>query len=428
MRRLRDSGGQATSEYVALVALVAVVLVLAAGLTSGGIGGRVLAGMQRALCHVMGGGCPRVAPPAADLAPCPLERSLRVERLSETIAVVRLGTSGTLSAVRSSDGRVAVTLANGSTAGGEIGAGVRLKLRDRPLGGAATGGLAATWTSGRSWTFPDAAAARDFVSRYGSKETIGGKLIDEIRSRCSLLCDAIGWRPHPQLPPPDELDEEGGATASLGASLGLPGRSGSASATATAVLGRRIERDGATTWYLRADAATTAGLHLPAAALAGDAAGEAVLSYGLDAHGRPLALGVHLAGRAGATATAGNARGAHVDGQRAAVVELDATLDLREPENRAAAAALLDALGDPARLGAAPRRAAALGRRIAQRAQIDVRTYALRERTGGIGATVGLGVELGGAFERTTQGLRLLSAQTRLPGLPFLPRDDCRDA
>jgi hypothetical protein len=31
-------------------------------------------------------------------------------------------------------------------------------------------------------------------------------------------------------------------------------------------------------------------------------------------------------------------------------------------------------------------------------------------------------------FEQTRKGMRLLSAETRLPGLPFLPRDDCRAA
>jgi hypothetical protein len=70
-----DARGQATSEYVALVTLVAVVLVLAAGLTSGGVAGHVLAGFQRGLCRVAGTACSRSHPLEADLAPCPVERS-----------------------------------------------------------------------------------------------------------------------------------------------------------------------------------------------------------------------------------------------------------------------------------------------------------------------------------------------------------------
>ncbi|MGB2711227.1 MAG: hypothetical protein WBC33_06885, partial [Conexibacter sp.] len=109
--------------------------------------------------------------------------------------------------------------------------------------------------------------------------------------------------------------------------------------------------------------------------------------------------------------------------RRGRVVELDATLDLREPANHAAVRRLLAALRDPRHLG---RRIRALGVRIARGAQLDRRIYALRTDAAGVGAKGGAGVELGGAFERTTRALRLLSAETRLPGLPFLPRDDCR--
>ncbi|MGB2712387.1 MAG: hypothetical protein WBC33_12835, partial [Conexibacter sp.] len=67
MYRLRSARGQATGEYVALVALVAVVLVLAAGLTSGGIGGQLLGALQRGLCRVAGQTCPRPLIARADL-------------------------------------------------------------------------------------------------------------------------------------------------------------------------------------------------------------------------------------------------------------------------------------------------------------------------------------------------------------------------
>ena len=82
MGRLRGAGGQATTEYVALVALVAVALALAAGLTSGGVGGQVLAGLQRGLCRVAPVGCPRSEPPRPDLAACPLERRTRRDELA----------------------------------------------------------------------------------------------------------------------------------------------------------------------------------------------------------------------------------------------------------------------------------------------------------------------------------------------------------
>ena len=66
MSGMRGCGGQASSEYVALLALVAVVFTLAVGLTSGGIGARVLAGLQRGICTAVGRACPVPTPVRAD--------------------------------------------------------------------------------------------------------------------------------------------------------------------------------------------------------------------------------------------------------------------------------------------------------------------------------------------------------------------------
>lgn len=429
MARWRGNHGQASTEYVALIALVATALMLAAGLTSGGVGARVLAGLQRGLCAVAQRGCPRPTPVQADLPPCPLERSSRVESLGGALDFVRLAGGGTLTAVRGSDGRVTVTLADDASAGGEAGVGLGLRLGRTALGGAARVGVSATWTAGRSWTLPSAAAARAFVARYGDKATVGGRVVDELRSRCSLLCDAIGWRPHPQLPPPDATYEEGGALALLTAQLGLDGEPIAAGqARSAAVLGRQVARDGTTTWYLRVASSTV--LNLEPERLDGDLRGTAVVSYTLDPAGRPVTLVVHLAGELGASASlaAGGPARARVDAGAARVGELDARLDLHDPANRTAATGLLATLTDPTRLGELPARAAALRRRFGEQGELDWRLYALQRTALGIGGTVALGAELSVGFDRTREGMQLLDAQTRLPGLPFLPRDDCRRA
>ena len=415
MRRWREDSGQATSEYVARRALVGVALTLAAGLTAGGVGGQVLAGLQRGLCRVTGTSCPRVAPPPADLDPCPLVRLERAEQLGTTLALLHLGTRGALSVVRGSDGRVTVTLAHGSDAGLEAGVGARLRIGGRSLGGSATAGAGVTWTSGRSWTFPDLAAAQGFVETYGRKATIRGQLVDGVRSRCSVLCDAIGWRPHAQLPAPDEVFAEAGPAGALTAAFGLA----HATLDVPALLGRQQRRDGGRTWYLRLDPSVTGALALPSTAPFAAAGAQALLAYEVDARGRPRSLRASLAG----TVAAGGIGHSRSGGGR--VLELDATLDLREPADRAAAAALLEALGDPRAL---PARARALGARFARRGQLDRRTYAVRRTADGLGAGIGLGARLDGALDRTTDELRLLSAETHLPGLPFLPRDDCRGA
>lgn len=431
MDRGAGASGQASGEYVALLALVAVAFALASGLTAGGVGARLLAGMQRGLCLVVRGACPSPTPVEADLAPCPLERGTRTEELSETLGVVRLASSGTLSATRTSDGRVTVTLADGSAVGGEVGAGARLHVGHASIGGRVRGGASATWTSGRAWRFPSAAAARDFVARYGEKATIGGKLVDEVRSTCSLLCDAVGWRPHPALPPPDATYAEGGASAQLSADLGEGPAVATAGTSAAAVLGRRVERDGTRTWYLRLDGTAGAGLDLVLTGAAVVAGGEQVLTYTVDGHGAPVALGLQTAARLdgrGRLGTAPALPGARAELRGGAVVELQATLDLQDRDSRAAAHAALAALLDPRATGTVASAVAALARRIAAHGEVDRRTYALTGTAAGVGASVALGVELSGGFERTTEGLRLLSAETRLPGLPFLPRDDCRPA
>jgi hypothetical protein len=421
---MRDARGQATTEYVALVALVGVVLALAAGLTSGGVGGQVLAGLQRGLCHVADTACPRPQPPRADLPPCPVETRTRRESLDGALELVRLGHGGTLTTTRHSDGRVTVTLADDRTAGGELGAGLRVALGRRVVGGSANAGLSAEVVSGRSWTLPDADAARAFVARHGAKATVTGKALDLARGGCWILCDALGWRPHARLPTPDETYLSHGAAASAQLALGPAG----AELTAGAAIGARLAGDGTRTAYVRLDAAAAAQLDL-AVGLRASATREVVLSYAVDAQGRPVELGLHVAAVEGGGASAqpayGDVRGALRAGA-ATATQLDAVLDLHDRGNRAAAAALVAALHDPLALGTLRSRAAAVRARILHAGRIDRRSYAVDSSALELGATLALGGRAGATFARTRGRMRLVRAETRLPGLPFLPRDDCR--
>lgn len=426
MERWKDARGQATSEYVALVLLVAVVLALAAGLTSGGVGGQVLAGFQRGLCRVAGTACPRPRPAGPDLAPCPVERTTSGESLDGAFELVKLGGGGTLTAVRRSDGRVVVTLADATTAGGEVGLGFALGLGAQH-GGKATAGIETSVASGRSWTLPNAAAARAFVDRYGAKATIGGKAVDVMRSGCSLLCDAIGWHPHAELPPPDETYLGRTDTGTLTASAGPAG----IQIADASVLGVRLRRDGTSTWFTQLDTAAGADLALGAASLGTSSQHQSVVAFTLDARSRPAELAIHTVARSGGAVAARGERGravARLGAGGARVTELDATLDLHDPRNLAAAAAFAMALRNPRAILELRRRAAAVGERIARTGVVDRRTYALSSSAFSLGARFTLGGQLGGGFRSTREGMRLLSAETRLPGLPFLPRDDCRPA
>jgi hypothetical protein len=423
MRQWRSTDGQASSEYVALVALVASVLALAAGLTSGGVGGHVLAGLQRGLCQVADVRCPTPKRLRDELDPCPVERTTRSESLGGTFEVLALGRSGTLTAQRTSDGRVTVTLADGGNAGAQVGVGLKLKL-GRGHGAEATAGLGATVEGGRSWTLPNAAAARAFLDRYGAKATIGGKAVDLVRSRCSLLCDAIGWHPHAELPPPDEEWIGHGAAAQTEASLGPA----TVRAEGEGLLGVRRRRDGERTWFMRVGAAAGAEL-VGGVGVGVDGERQAVVSYTRDAGGRPLQLVVHTARQGGVGAALRVVRrGGRVGANEGdgVLTELDATLDLRDAGNRAAADAFVSALRNPLARSVLVARAATLRAQIAVAGIVDRRVYTVSSSAFDLGATIALGAQLGASFERTREGVRLLSAETRLPGLPFLPRDDCR--
>lgn len=408
---------------MALVALVAVVLALAAGLTSGGVGGQVLAGLQHGLCEVARVACTRPRPADADLPPCPLERTSRGEALTGAFELVQLGGGATLSSERLSDGHVRVTLAGDATVNGELGLGFSLSLGHQHAAGASLA-VQQRFVRGRSWTLPDAAAARDFVARYGGKATVVGKAVDVVRSGCSVLCDAIGWKPHAALPPADELSIDSGLSGRLDGSPGLA----HIDTSGGRLLGARLLRDGGSTWYLGLDEAVGAAL-LSTAGLGVGAQRQSAVSFTLDARQRLSALTIKTVSANAAVGTFAAADGrasASADGTIARVAEVEATLDLRSAGDRAAARAFAQALRHPRAVAQLQRRAAAVGRRIEHAGVLDRRTYALTSSAFALGGAAHLGGRLGGGFERMDERMRLLSAETRLPGLPFLPRDDCR--
>ncbi|HEU4702875.1 MAG TPA: hypothetical protein VFS37_10365, partial [Conexibacter sp.] len=405
--------------------LVAAVLALAAGLTSGGLGGHVLAGLQRGLCRVADVRCPHPERPRDELDPCLVERTASSELLAGGFETLELGGGGTLSTERMSDGRVQVTLADDRTLGGAIGLGFSVAL-GRRHDATVTADVHTSFAAGRSWTLPNAVAARAFIARHGTKATVGGKAVDVVRSGCSILCDAIGWRPHAVLPPADAITFDRGSVARLGAALGPIGLE----AAQGRAMGVELLRDGGSAWSVALDAAVGAAL-LPAARLGIGAGHELVLTYTLDARQRPVSLAVKTVKDGGAFGAVHPARGGAVAGASGAVAhlaELEGTLDLRDARNLAAAVAFKAALRDPFAVARLQRSAAALGRRVASAGVVSRRTYAVSSSAFAIGGRVMLGGALGGGFERTREGMRLVSAETRLPGLPFLPRDDCRPA
>ena len=126
---MRCDSGQASSEYIAVTAVVAVVLMAAVALTSGGIGSQLESAIRRGICLVSGGNCPAksVASVPNDLAPCPILRTDSQRDLSLDIGFVRLAGRLGLSIEQRSDRTVRVSFADGARAG--LGAGAALGVR-----------------------------------------------------------------------------------------------------------------------------------------------------------------------------------------------------------------------------------------------------------------------------------------------------------
>ncbi len=426
MSPFRSVRGQASAEYVTILAVVGLVLGSAAALTTGGLGDAVLTGLRRGLCALTGASCPRARAAARpDLPPCPLARDLRAEELGLAAGIAQAGLELGLRVERRSDGRVTISFADTAREGLTAGVGAHIEVGPLRVGASGTASAALTFAGGRAWELPDATAAARFLRRYGGSQELFGRVWQRIREIC-LVCGLLTDDP-PKAPPPDVRFVSGGAT------VGAHGRAGAgplqvtADAALAAALGRRVARDGATTWYLQVDgsAAAHAGLGLAADGLAG---ATGVLAYAADARGRPSRLTLTLSGRwagsQGVRLPAGlpGALGRRVE--RGAALESESALDLADPADAAAARAVLAALraGRPARVAAA---LGALAARVRDGGTTTVRTWRTDGDSAHAGAGVGAGARLDADWSRRHTRQALTAVATRLPGLGFLPRADC---
>jgi hypothetical protein len=340
----RPVAGQASAEYVALLAVVCVVLAGAAAVGSTPpLAGQVVGAVRHGICVVSGGICTPREAGAAGLAPCVVHARADRERLGGRVLVVKLGRGDALLVERRSDGSAAVSFADGGAAGASVSVGLRLLGR----GANARIGGGGQFTAGRTWEFATYAAAARFVRRWGRAETLTGEL--------------RGLWPGGDAPPaPDSTYKEGGAYGELAAALG--GRvSAGADGEVGAVLGRRVARGGRVTWYSRIDGEAAAQLGLVASALEGHD-GYAVGLETTFVHGKPVELRLRAAGYAHYdTGPAGPAttladlaallrRSRSAPGGAGERLEAEVALDLTDPANRrAVTGALRSLVGGPGR-------------------------------------------------------------------------------
>ena len=241
----RPIAGQASAEYVALLAVVCAVVAGAAAVGSvPPIAAQVARQVKHGICLVAGGICTPGEARAAGLGPCLVRVRTDRERLGGRVLVVKVGRGDSFLVQRRSDGTAAVSFADG----GAVGASFGLGLQFAGHGADVRGGGGLQFTSGRTWEFPTVAAASRFVRRWAHTETLTGEL------RGILPGGA-----HP--PAPDSTYKEGGAYGEFTAAVGLrPGTEASLGAELGAVMGRRIEPGGRVTWYDRVDGETAGQL------------------------------------------------------------------------------------------------------------------------------------------------------------------------
>ncbi len=399
---MRCARGQATIDYIALVAVLAIVLgagLAFATLGAPGIVNAVAGQLRYALCIVGGGPCADPRP-----RPCAVATMRDARHVAVNLVLVRADEDRYVLRELMSDGTVRLTVASSAGAGVEVGLGGGLKvaLKDRRLG--VSNGL-----------------------RAGAQGVLGSGQVFVARDEreADALLRAIRAAGRPQAPPA-EVFVEGGVRALGRVGIGRSLSGASLDGLLGAVIGaRRDRRSGATTLTL---ASTGSGWGAVTAALGGPLGGAGhatTLALTLDREHRPRELSLSTSGTLAAGATlppglAGTRASARLPSTRSAGRrwELAARLDLLDP---AVAATWARFRGDPTS-GDAIR---ALGRAMRERAHVDVRTYQIDSDADGVSAGLGLGLHVGGEFEHTIDRGRLLAASTRPPGGLWEPRLDC---
>lgn len=368
-----DDDGQATAEYVAILAIVVLLLAAGAAVASPAVGEKVIAAVRTGICIVGGDVCRRADAAAAGLAPCLTGERWRRQDTTLDIAIVRLGGHGEWQLAVQSDGRATVTRLEENEGGLTAGAGVTFS----PLGVEAEveGALTLGYRGGQAWRFASTREAAAFLARA-----------ERDAAWREARPPAVRWR---------------------AVTAGADGEAGAAF--------RDLAR---------------AGLRIGADAAIGLRTEGARRTLTLEADHRDLALFGDLPGHRGAGAGGGSAvaeltweggvlrelavRTATGDAER--IDEYVARLPLDDAADRAVAGAVL-------RPGAAG--LDALAAHIAREGVLEHAAYAVSERRSGLSVSGRLGIALGLEHERVAGERRLVDATTMVRGGPPQKRFDC---
>src|SRR5215218_221144 len=398
--RAHRQRGQASVEWLAVVALVAVVFGLGAALAQAGyVGRRVTREMARAICLVGNGDCRR------DQEPCVVGSQASRQGMTVHLLFYRLGEDKLGVIEERSDGTFAVTLEDGITGGlegsGGLKAGFRIGKIGLSIGGEVTAALLARLGRGRTWI----AGSRDEAQRILGQEGAGQ--------------------------PPDATSGSGAWDSSVDASatgelLGKRAEVARAGLVFDREAGWRVDRrSGRRTGYVQAS--STGSVNGRVLGLSGD--GQETYAVEYDEAGRPVDLRVIAAGSfagsrdlpAAVQQVAGLLAVGAGEDERS--YEITGHLDLTDAGNLAAARGLLNATAKR-QATAAPERT--LRRRIDEHGTVQARVLASRTDTTGMsfGFTGGPG-SFSAEAQIQQRSQQLLGAASRGLDGQWITRTDC---
>jgi hypothetical protein len=375
----------ATIEYVALFVVVSLALAVGgAAVDAQALPGAVARELHKAYCLVANGDC--LGPGGS--RPCVVTARSRSDQTEVGIVLVTLRDGRTVLREQLSDGTVRVTVA----ANGGVSLGARFGVKIGGRGAEIDASAGADVGTERTFVVPDAAAAQQLVDRLDEDAPPVGAVA---RDAVDFVTGAKGGE--------DVRAVTIGPRAQVAATLSALDLGPSLGTLASMTAGVKVDRrTGRRTVLLRLPREASAALSTPIGSLDAGLQWDVGVEAVFDRHGKGEAL--ILRGR-GAVGTGKGTR-----------VEADAQLDLADPETRA----LIDRLthGD---LGVVDD----IGRRLADRARIDVRRYATESDS----TTRGVGLMgLGGEKTVVKESSRLVSARGREPGGSWGPNLECLHA
>jgi hypothetical protein len=409
----RSSPGQASIEWMGLLALLAVLFVGGAWMAHGVFVGRAITReFARALCRVRDGDCYR------DTEPCVVDADASSVNTTVSLFIIK-GSHGKATIVEErSDGTVAITevpdWGGGLDAEGGFGTKIKVKGIDVDVSATLSAGLHARLGNGKTWIAANPAEAKRLLARLKD-----GK-----------------------MPPPDITYRDGahidesyglGAEASVG---GLSLASLGGSRDRRNMVGLRTDhRTGHKRYSAQTSVDLAGSLSVLGAKVDGaHRSGGELYEIEYDASGRPLDLRISTSGRYGdagdlpaVVASDGGLIGGEVAGGEDRSYVVAAHLDLTVPANLAAARKLVAALSDQRLRLADPAKAtAALRERVEQQGTIEAQIVEDHAgEAGGWAGTATIGLTAGIEHETASSTSRLLAATSRGLDGQWLGRSDC---